>query len=393
MTPNEFADQMDIEEGGIDPELIKSQYMDLSPNQKKQLQNAIKKQDKFMRGDIQKKKVTKKIQSELSNVEDSGMTYETVGENVGWKKKGVKCLVVRKLTKELIDSDILQCLYKNRYTRYSWNKDDTEVTGFVEAGIALGTKLGKKLQVRGESRDTKWSRLDSGRIDKRLIAELGFGNQRVFQTTFTESYSDAFLHISVDASGSMNGDKWTNAMTSVVSICKAASMIQNVDVVVSIRTTQDSGNYRSRNSETYPCILLAYDSRVDKFDKVRRLFPHIGVAGTTPEGLCFEAVMDEIVPTTNDRDSYFLNFSDGMPMFSNNDLTYYDDEAINHTKKMVNEIRSRGIKVLSYFIGGEYDRESTSDDFKTMYGNDAEFVDVTSVMSVSRTMNKKFLEK
>ena len=393
MTPNEFADQMDIEEGGIDPELIKSQYMDLSPNQKKQLENAIKKQDKFMRGDIQKKKVTKKIQSELSNVEASGMTYETVGENVGWKKKGVKCLVVRKLTKELIDSDILQCLYKNRYSRYYWNKDDSKVTGFVEAGIALGTKLGKKLQVRGESRDTKWSRLDSGRIDKRLIAELGFGNQRVFQTTFTESYSDAFLHISVDASGSMNGDKWTNAMTSVVAICKAASMIQNVDVVVSIRTTQDSGNYRSRNSDSYPCILLAYDSRVDKFDKVRRLFPHIGVAGTTPEGLCFEAVMDEIVPTTNDRDSYFLNFSDGMPMFSNNDLTYYNDEAINHTKKMVNEIRSRGIKVLSYYIGGEYERESTTIDFKTMYGNDAEFVDVTSVMSVSRTMNKKFLEK
>ena len=393
MTPNEFADQMDIEEGGIDPELIKSQYMDLSPNQKRQLENAIKKQDKFMRGDIQKKKVTKKIQSELSNVEDSGMTYETVGEGVGWNKKGVKCLVVRKLTKELIDSDILQCLYKNRYTRYSWNKDDIDTTGFVEAGIALGTKLGKKLQVRGESRDTKWSRLDSGRIDKRLIAELGFGNQRVFQTTFTESYSDAFLHISVDASGSMNGDKWTNAMTSVVAICKAASMIQNVDVVVSIRTTQDSGNYRSRNSETYPCILLAYDSRVDKFDKVRRLFPHIGVAGTTPEGLCFEAVMDEIVPTTNDRDSYFLNFSDGMPMFSNNDLTYYNDEAINHTKKMVNEIRSRGIKVLSYFIGDEYDRESTNDDFKMMYGSDAEFVDVTSVMSVSRTMNKKFLER
>lgn len=393
MTPNEFADQMDIEEGGIDPELIKSQYMDLSPNQKKQLENAIKKQDKFMRGDIQKKKVTKKIQSELSNVEASGMTYETVGENVGWKKKGVKCLVVRKLTKELIDSDILQCLYKNRYSRYYWNNDDTKITGFVEAGIALGTKLGKKLQVRGESRDTKWSRLDSGRIDKRLIAELGFGNQRVFQTTFTESYSDAFLHISVDASGSMNGDKWTNAMTSVVAICKAASMIQNVDVVVSIRTTQDSGNYRSRNSDSYPCILLAYDSRVDKFDKVRRLFPHIGVAGTTPEGLCFEAVMDEIVPTTNDRDSYFLNFSDGMPMFSNSDLTYYNDEAINHTKKMVNEIRSRGIKVLSYYIGGEYERESTTIDFKTMYGNDAEFVDVTSVMSVSRTMNKKFLEK
>ena len=49
--------------------------------------------------------------------------------------------------------------------------------------------------------------------------------------------------------------------------------------------------------------------------------------------------------------------------------------------------------MLSYFIGDKYDRESTNDDFKMMYGNDAEFVDVTSVMSVSRTMNKKFLEK
>ncbi len=365
----------------------------LSANQKRQLDNAIRKQEKFMKGDIQKKKVTKKIQSELGNVEASGMTYEEVGKNVGWSTNGVKCLVVRNLTKSLIDSNILQCLYTSRYSRYSWRDDDEATRGFVEDGIALGTRLGKKLQVRGESRDTKWSRLDSGRIDKRLVAELGFGNERVFQTTFTESYSDAFLHISVDARGSMNGEKWENAMTSVVAICKAASMIQNVDVVVSIRTTQDSGNYRSRNSDCYPCILLAYDSRVDKFDKVRRLFPHIGVAGTTPEGLCFEAVMDEIVPTTNDRDSYFLNFSDGMPMFSNSDLSYYNDEAINHTKKMVNEIRNRGIKVLSYFIGGSYERESTSADFKTMYGSDAEFVDVTSVMSVSKTMNKKFLEK
>ena len=41
----------------------------------------------------------------------------------------------------------------------------------------------------------------------------------------------------------MNGDKWEND-DSVVAICKAGSMIQNVDVVVSIRTTQDSGNYK-----------------------------------------------------------------------------------------------------------------------------------------------------
>ena len=370
--------------------------IELSDSQKKQLENAIKKQEKFMNGDIQKKKVTKSDSKELKTIEESGMTYEIVGKNVGWNSKGIKCLVVKKLTKGLIETGGrynggLGILSKNRYNSYG---SDDDVTGFVEEGIRLGTALGRKLQVRGESRDTKWTRLDSGRIDKRLIAELGFGNDRVFNTTFTESYSDAILHISVDASGSMSGRKWTNAMTSVVSICKAASMIQNVDVVVSIRSTHEVGGYGSRGNTTVPLMLIAYDSRVDKFSKVKNLFAHITVSGTTPEGLCFEAVMDEIVPTSKDRDSYFLNFSDGMPMFSTNDFTYYNDNAVSHTKKMINEMRTRGIKVLSYFIGdGDYRRDDTMIDFKKMYGKDSEFIDVTSVMSVSKTMNKKFLEK
>ena len=372
----------------------------LTDNQKKQLENAIRKQEKFMNGDIQKKKVTKKESKELNTIEASGMTYEDVGKDVGWTNKGTKVLVIRKLTKALIEASGdydsgLGILSPNKYSRYYYGRnDDSNEIGFVEKGIALGTRLGRKLQVRGESRDTKWTRLDSGKIDKRLISELGFGNERVFNTTFTESYSDAILHISVDASGSMSGDKWTNTMISVVAICKAASMIQNVDVVVSIRSTHEMGGRRNRSSTTVPLMMIAYDSRVDKFTKVKNMFSHIGVAGTTPEGLCFESIMDEIVPTSKDRDSYFLNFSDGMPMFSNNDIDYYYGDALRHTKKMVNEMRTRGIKVLSYYIGdSHYEREETMGDFKTMYGKDAEFVDVTSVMSISKTMNKKFLQK
>ena len=149
-----------------------------------------------------------------------------------------------------------------------------------------------------------------------------------------------------------------------------------------------------RRSTDKPLILIAYDSRVDKFNKVKNLFAHIRVSGTTPEGLCFEAIMDDIVPTTKDKDSYFLNFSDGMPMFNNDDVNYNWDTAINHTKKMVTTIREKGIKVLSYYVSdSDYDREDSRKDFKRMYGNDAEFIDVTSVLSVSKTMNKKFLEK
>ena len=64
------------------------------------------------------------------------MTYKEVGKNVGWNKKRIKCLVVRNLTKELIDSDILQCLYKNRYTRYSWNKKNEDGWSFVDDVVA-----------------------------------------------------------------------------------------------------------------------------------------------------------------------------------------------------------------------------------------------------------------
>jgi hypothetical protein len=373
--------------------------IELTPNQKRQLENAIKKQKKFMDGDIQKKKVTKKDARDLKTIEDAGMTYETVGKDLGYNKKGVKCLVVKKLTKSLIEASGdyesgLGILSPHRYSRYGYSSSIDNNSGFVEEGIRLGTILGRKLQVRGESRETKWTRLDSGKIDKRLISELGFGNERVFNTSFIESYSDAFLHISIDASGSMGGDKWNKTMTSVVAICKATSMIQNVDVVVSIRSTHNTGGH-GRNSSDKPLILIAYDSRVDKFSKVKNLFAHIKVSGTTPEGLCYEAIMNEIVPTTEDKDSYFLNFSDGMPMFSNKDIEYYHNDAINHTKKMINTIKEKGIKVLSYYIGSEndWDHESTIKDFKRMYGKDSEFVDVTSVLSISKTMNKKFLEK
>jgi len=171
-------------------------------------------------------------------------------------------------------------------------------------------------------------------------------------------------------------------------------MINNVDLVISYRSTQSSGSgYRSRSDKNYPLMLVAYDSRVDKISKVKNIFNLLHPSGTTPEGLCFEAVMKEIEPASKDKDSYFLNFSDGMPMFGNDDIDYHHDTAIDHTNKMVKMIRDRGVKVLSYFIGDEYDMERSTRTFKRMYGNDAEFIDVTSVLPVAKTMNKAFLKK
>ena len=383
----EAIDNGSLEEGSDSDSDKDTQLVELSDNQKKMLDNAIKKQEKFLNGDIQKKRVTKKDLKSLESVEQSGMRIEKVGEDYKddysyytRKSNSTECIVIDNLTQGLIDSGEIHMLSNYRSEENQEN---------INRGIVLGKKLGRKLQVRNESRMTTFTRKNSGKIDKRLLSELGFGNTDVFQQTFVDSYSDALLWISIDASGSMGGKKWNRTMTSVTAIAKAASMTQNLDVVIDFRSSYSQGY--GRGNDCKPLLLIAYDSRKDKFSKIQRLFQSIHPSGITPEGLCFEAIMDKLVPSSKDRDSYFLNFSDGQPYFSNSDIDYSGRGASIHTKKMVDKIREKGISVLSYFIKDSYG--GSIGDFTTMYGKDAKDIDVTNVMSVAKTMNQRFLQK
>ena len=52
-------------------------------------------------------------------------------------------------------------------------------------------------------------------------------------------------------------------------------MIQGLDVVVSFRSTQNTSGRYGRNGMYVPMILIGYDSRKDKFNKVKRYFNYI----------------------------------------------------------------------------------------------------------------------
>ena len=376
--------------------------VELSDRQKELLKKAFEKQKDFIDGDVQKTKMSKKDNNSIKAIEESGASYEHVGsglqisrwsDNVG---KGTKCLVVKNLTQSIIDSNIFGCATKWHQNRYNDSDSGSYRSGynFVEEGLRLGNMLGRKLQVRGEESSLKYTRKNSGKIDKRLLSELGFGNSNVFSQTFVERFNQAYLHISVDASGSMSGDKWNKAMTSAVAMIKACDMVGNIDVVVSIRTTHSPSNgYRRNDSGNVPLIMVVYDSRKDKLTKVRNLFSALDVSGTTPEGLCFEAIEKDLIPGNNNQDSYFINYSDGCPYYGNSEIDYSGVVAERHTNKMVSNMRAKGISVLSYFIGGRYDDDSEDSSFKRMYGNDASFINATNMMEVAKTMNRKFLEK
>jgi len=386
MDVNNLPDNMDGNPSSDDSKSKSS--VELSDRQKQLLKKKIEKQKKFLDGDIQKTSISKSDSKNLNAIEESGSEIKEVGKGVSnhyYGNSSTQCIVVKKLTKSLFESELFPMTYNNYWNPEKDGAVKMYYTDQVNEGIKLGSMLGKKLQVRGEDRSTVFNRQKVGKIDKRMISSLGFGNENVFQFTELDSYKNANLHISVDASSSMNGDKWRKTMTNVVAICKAVDMISNLNVQVTFRCTTDNKPY----------IVMAYDSRVDKFSKVKQMFPGLGPSGTTPEGLCFEAIQKEFVPINNDLDSYFLNLSDGQPYFPGHSFYYAGERAERHTNKMVKMIESMGIQTLSYFISDWEINEDSSDAraFKRMYGRAAKMIDVMNVNQITKTMNQLFLAK
>lgn len=372
---------------------LKKGKQSLSSVAKKQLDKKIQKQKDFLDGKIKKKQISKGESEKLQNIAESGSEVTRVGNDYDSKysiNKGVDCIVVKNLTEKMLNDDDFP------FSRLDWKTKQPEVWAAedVAKGITLGTILGKKLQVRNENRETVYSRLVKGKIDGRMVASLGYDNENVFYTKEVDQYKKANLHISIDYSGSMNGNKLRKAITSTVAIVKACEMARNINVQVSIRSTDNS--YRS-----LPYIAVVHDSRKNSFRQFCKYMSILKCNNTTPEGLCFEAIQKQLIPTSNDTDSYFLNFSDGQPCYgiqtADDSIDYKGEAAAEHTRKQVNKMRQAGINTLSYFIS-DYSEDrmlSTSDwrIFKACYGNDAKCVNVENMMQVAKTMNELFLKK
>ncbi|MBT7974034.1 MAG: VWA domain-containing protein [Candidatus Marinimicrobia bacterium] len=350
---------------------------EISDSMKKSIENIYKKTKELLEGKTPKSKMTKNDKKIVDALGNSNSELVEVGGTEGLSK--TKVVVVPDLTQALIDSKAFHFLHHYSYSYRSSGKEEA-----IADGLRLGAILGKKLKVRGEEKDLIYTRQTSGKINKRLIAELGFDNGNVFSQVFTERYNKANLHISIDASGSMSGNKLSKSITSAVAMVKAAEMAGNIHVVVSFRWTQDDK----------PVVIICYDSRKDKITKIKKLWKYINAGGTTPESLCYEALMKKWLGGVNGDDNYFINYSDGAPWFSNNEIYYHGACAEKHTKKMVKMMKNNGIKISSYFIKeGDYSYGDDKNVFSRMYGRDASFINPTNMMEVAKSMNSKFLEK
>ena len=361
----------------------------ISKTKQSKIAKSFEKQKDFLAGKIKKKKVSKREKTMLDVLEKSQIDLVPVAQDM-MKASGfvgsVECILVKNMTKELILSEEFPMSIgaNNESSR-------TELQKNVDAGIVLGTKLGRRLQIRNEINIDKFTRRNLGKIDKRLMHELGFETDtNIFYSTFTNKYKKVNFHISIDASASMRGPKWNRTIKLCVALAKATSMIDNVDLTISFRTTMSYNPY----------IVVAYNSKVDKFSKIKNLFSYLIPVNTTPEGLCFEALMKFLPKADTNTNSYFVNISDGEPCFYYNNtsagiaLSYRDKSACEHTRTQVRKIKESGYNIISYFVS-DYDSvgmEVLRQNFKTMYGSDSHFINVENLNQIVKTVNGKMME-
>jgi hypothetical protein len=145
--------------GDMDRMAPKEEPKELSNEQKQRAKEGLKKQKDFLDGKIQKESLSAEDGKQLEVMEESGTELSQAAaserkEDFG-SVHGVECVVIKKMTRKVMESDMFPLAGGRGYRSDGLTEF---VPDEVKAGIRLGTYLGKKLQVRGEQRSTKFNR-------------------------------------------------------------------------------------------------------------------------------------------------------------------------------------------------------------------------------------------
>ena len=373
----------------------------LSDKQIEQLRKLVEKQKDFINGQLNKSKLSKQDASKVDAFASVDMNQNNVAkgfeDDLGRvHTNGIKVYTIKRLTEKFMQSDVSAPF--GVYAHYSTWKTQQNAKE-IEKAISLGKLLAKRLQIRNEERVDKSTRLRSGKIDKRLLHEIGFDNYEIFNKISINKYKDSYIHLSIDASGSMNGDKFNESVKLAAMFATASKLIRNLRVVVTARSTINQNYYGYSNNKSKsdmnetPYMVYLFDSKQDSIADIRRIFPRLYSTNTTPEGLTFEAIMNDIYKESTNTDAFFINLCDGQPYMSKeiskyNLFRYAGQPAQDHSRRQVDRMRSHGINVLTYFIGRKYDFEDVLKCYKT---NCHHLANAEELNKVVQSMNAELL--
>ena len=375
----------------IQEEVESTNYVDmdkLSDKAKTALDKMFNQQKDFVRGIPRKARLSKADQQKVDAYASVDIEKKVVGSNSVFSKKGLPLYIIKGVTESFVDS------VGSTYGIRSWVSDHYKRN--IEDGINRGKMLAKKLQLRNEERVLKTSRLDSGKIDKRLLHEIGFDNFDIFSKININAYKPSFIHISLDQSGSMGYELWNSAIQFAAMFATASKFINNIHLVITTRSTFSSSGKRTSYSSTVdqvPYMMTIFDSKKDNINHIRKFFPRLQANSLTPEGLCFDGIMKETLRMAQNTDAYFINICDGEPYLkfnggSNGSFEYSGPDARKHSREQMRRMEAGGIKFITYFIGNSRDFNSV----KNCYGENSVHLERASeVHKIATTMNKRLL--
>ncbi len=392
---NADADDIDSDDDIDDSNMAPEPSISLTEKELEKLKNAIDAQREFLEGNVNKTgRLTNKDARIVDAIKESGTETRTVYTDGSGTECPVDTVVIKRLTPAIIES--IPSLFAPYASEYITGRKVFDSANYmarsiidhqqsVDAGIILGKKLGNKLQLRNSDKSLKSTRLAAGKIDKRLISQLGYNNINVFHRVVTDRYKNYFIHISIDASGSMSGTKFKQAITSAVAVAQAASMTTGIRVQIAFRGTETIGGSSEK------CVTIyAYDSAHDKINKIRTYFKYLKTFGCTPEGIAFKSIESDLKSDAKGDELIFFNYSDGEPTpISGVDSSY---SGVNFTRRVINGFRGLGMNIISYFIYDGRIYDDTKENFQRMYGLDAQFINPQDMRDVAKTLNQKFLE-
>jgi hypothetical protein len=353
---------------------------------REEIKKAFSKQENFLKGQTPKTTLTKKHKQQVDAISKSNIDVKnvTAKDDKGVKHTNIPVHVIDGITPSIIESNLYEVFGRVNLM----NKQ-------IDEGISKGKKLLRKLRIRNEQITLTSHRLKSGKIDPRRIHAASF-EEDLFYKIDRSNYKPISLHVSIDGSGSMEGTKWWQTLINTVALGYISIYMKNIDLTISIRTTGKDLS-KTSNHHHIPLLILAFNSKKHNLSDLRRL-GHYKTKGLTPEGMCLNALNEYIPNTSYYLDSYLINMSDGYPTFEQyGKFSYKGNEAILDTAKAVKNIKKKGVNILSYFIKSNITKnlkeQELIEDFKTMYGKEASFIDPKNMHEVTKTLNDLFLKQ
>lgn len=232
----------------------------------------------------------------------------------------------------------------------------------IRQGRQLGHRYRKDMTILNETKTKKTIRKKNGRIDNRILYAADFDSM-IYASTRKTKRQRVYLHLSLDASGSMDTrSRWAEAVKLATMLVYATNGINGFILTISIRS-----NYGTAGSNDDPALAIVYDSRKHTTRKFEKNIRRITLNSSTPESLLYELAskfMHKNVPA--DCVKYFVTVTDGEPCFHG----YSGKTAVAHCTKEIRTMNKQGIEVFGYFVGSS-DSNDTYKTFREMYGDNS----------------------